>query len=491
MKTSLLYLTCTVLLSATPVAFAADVFVNASYGGGNSDGSEATPYTSIQAAINAASPGDVVRVKPGNYKETVSLRDRIDVIGDGYASVIIDGQYTTFCVEAYDTTSVLLKGVTLARGYMSYGAGLYLNNSTVTVESCLISDCSASIGGGIYATNMSTLTLLSTTVAACKGSSHAAGIGINSSILNAVSCEITQNVSMGIAGGLYLTNSTATIDKTAFSSNNALDGGGIYWKFSGGALRRSAIISNIIARDGGGMFLEVSSPKLTRNYVADNYAYGIGGGLYFWRSELSTMHNGLVVANGSDQGVGGVMCEGNGPSLINCTIVSNSGKNSIGGIYWLGPGGLPNVLNCIVWGNGDDLYGVYSNYSQIEDGDAGTGNSSSNPLFKNPAKRDYSLAAGSPCINTGNPDPLYNDRDGSRNDKGDTGGPYAFVKQDVDDNGCVNILDLIAIRGNLGKNPSSGGISQCDVNRDGLINILDLIAVRGKLSVGCGKPQWP
>lgn len=36
---------------------------------------------------------------------------------------------------------------------------------------------------------------------------------------------------------------------------------------------------------------------------------------------------------------------------------------------------------------------------------------------------DFHLGAGSPCIDTGHPDPAYNDADGSRNDMGAYGGP--------------------------------------------------------------------
>jgi hypothetical protein len=36
----------------------------------------------------------------------------------------------------------------------------------------------------------------------------------------------------------------------------------------------------------------------------------------------------------------------------------------------------------------------------------------------------YKLAAGSPCINAGTSDPRYNDRDGTRNDIGPSGGAW-------------------------------------------------------------------
>ncbi len=48
----------------------------------------------------------------------------------------------------------------------------------------------------------------------------------------------------------------------------------------------------------------------------------------------------------------------------------------------------------------------------------GTGNITVNPQFTNAAARNFTLAAVSPCINTGDPAAAYNDPDGSRNDMG-------------------------------------------------------------------------
>jgi hypothetical protein len=55
-------------------------------------------------------------------------------------------------------------------------------------------------------------------------------------------------------------------------------------------------------------------------------------------------------------------------------------------------------------------------------GVAATGTLYADPLFvENEAPK---LQAGSPCIDAGTADPLYNDRDGSRNDIGPSGGVY-------------------------------------------------------------------
>ena len=43
------------------------------------------------------------------------------------------------------------------------------------------------------------------------------------------------------------------------------------------------------------------------------------------------------------------------------------------------------------------------------------------PLFV--SNRDFHLSENSPCKNAGNPEPEYNDFDGTRNDQGAYGGP--------------------------------------------------------------------
>ncbi len=88
-------------------------------------------------------------------------------------------------------------------------------------------------------------------------------------------------------------------------------------------------------------------------------------------------------------------------------------------------------------------YGVYGSYTELSYNDVvnngtnydagatpGVGSLSVNPLYSNPATYDYTLRPTSPCVNAGDPDPAFNDPDGSRNDMGAfpilTDFPYAF-----------------------------------------------------------------
>jgi hypothetical protein len=102
-----------------------------------------------------------------------------------------------------------------------------------------------------------------------------------------------------------------------------------------------------------------------------------------------------------------------------------------GGIFV--EGGAIRIINNILWANKDDLYAASftassrPDHSDIGDGDfqGVNGNISVDPMFTDSEGGDFRLKPDSPCLNAGNPDPIFSDADGSRNDMGAYGGPEA------------------------------------------------------------------
>jgi len=418
-----------VYLSLALPAAAFDVWVDASYSGGEQDGSEEKPYTSIQTAINNAIPNlDDVRVKAGTYYESLQLRSGVDVIGDGYDVVIISGGNTARPVYAKAVVNVLLKGLTLKHGRADLGGGAYVENSTVAIEACLIAFNSASWGGGVYLVDAD-LTVTDSTISSNAAASAGAGISAAAGCTLAIqNTDIRLNECGGLGGGIYVsTDSTAQIDRCSITSNDALDGAGVYWQLSDGTLSGSLVYDNIAGRDGGGIFIDTAEVEIRRCYISGNYtAVGGGGaGLYFYQSANAGLYNCVIDHNAAYGHAGAVALDDSSPSIFNNTIVANSGYLSDGGIIAAGAS-APAVVNCIIWDNGDDLDGVFAQYSQVQDGDAGKENSSADPMFVDEAAGYYMLKPGSPCIDTGHPDASFNDPDGSRNDRGAYGGPDAL-----------------------------------------------------------------
>ncbi len=151
-----------------------------------------------------------------------------------------------------------------------------------------------------------------------------------------------------------------------------------------------------------------------------------------------TISNCVIYNNGTS----GIHCE----DRSDATIVNNTiYGNGYYGIYcfW---NSSPVVMNNII--TNSDLYGIYSQYSSVpvisyndvwnnhlsvadslrfnyygDYCEADSTDISLDPMFVNALSADFHLSSESPCIDAGNPDPAYNDSDGSPNDMGAHGGP--------------------------------------------------------------------
>jgi hypothetical protein len=138
-------------------------------------------------------------------------------------------------------------------------------------------------------------------------------------------------------------------------------------------------ISNCII-DGisfGVVCLKGASPTISNNTIK-----GRSAGIWSYGSPGS----GAIVKNNRIYGNGiGILVRGNSPLIRNNTIC----YNTVYGIAQARGVAEPNISNCVLWGNGDDLHDAFSaTYSCIEDcNDAnGTGNicgDGNNPLFVN------------------------------------------------------------------------------------------------------------
>ena len=309
-------------------------------------------------------------------------------------------------------------------------------------------------------------------------------------------------------GGMYIDHGSATVSNCFFTENFAGAGGGLYASGAGNPnLFNCNFLNNTATGSGGAGAVQQSNTAMRGCMFMGNTAES-GGGIWFLNNyDTPTLENCVFSGNQATASNGGAISNagvgGNPnpfpPLLTNCSLNLNSSSNYGGGIY--NTGGNDTVLNsCILWdntdtnGNGETSQFYPSGTPAIQyscllgwsGGWGGPGNISGNPLFVLPLGIDgilgnlddnLRLMALSPCIDTGDPNPLLNDSDGTRNDMGAYGGPGAEI-------GGVGVIPgsgfLFTDVGNIPRSE----ITMVDSNPDLLIGTTNV------MGVGLGIPTY-
>ncbi|MBI3587235.1 MAG: right-handed parallel beta-helix repeat-containing protein [Ignavibacteriales bacterium] len=152
--------------------------------------------------------------------------------------------------------------------------------------------------------------------------------------------------------------------------------------------------------------------KITNNIVINQPHNGI-----------HSSHSTLTIVNNvlSGNGQNGILVIDSSSVIVKNNIFVRNSQLGIGGDTF----STASIGYNDAWGNGAGSFAPQFFPAST--------NIAVNPLFIDTTSGNYSLQAGSPCRNAGDPDPQYNDGDGSRNDMGAFGGPLGNVVTSADD----------------------------------------------------------
>ncbi len=164
-------------------------------------------YTTIQEAVNNAANGDIIKVAPGFYRESVNLNKAVQLIGAGPNFSFIDATFTTVQptngIDVSVSASVYISGFTITAS----GKGINVNSdsSTTTIRNCILSGNDI----GIYSIKANCiLSLINNTIV-----SNRAGISVSGQ----------WNSSIYIKGNIVAFNTAeAGIGLFAFSANQRM-----------------------------------------------------------------------------------------------------------------------------------------------------------------------------------------------------------------------------------------------------------------------------
>jgi len=295
-----------------------------------------TPGWSIQAAINAAVPGETVLVGPGTFHENLYLRSGINVLGSGLSSTFLQGTGDVRVVNSIDVTNSRFAGFQITGcGNSFVSAGVWINGGNLLLEN---------------------------------------------------------NWILGNTNGVWINPGGSPIVR-----NNRID--------SNGNPRGGSAYAGIVYQN--------SAPLITGN----------------------------LILNGLDEGIRGETWSGpvTGAQIINNTIVGNPAYSTYGIEGWFGA--MPTIKNNIIATNGVGINGaapagplssfndLWANSVANYAGTAspGPGDLALDPLFDPTSPSLFALGIGSPCLHAGDPNPIYNNPDGTRNTIGAYGGPSALM----------------------------------------------------------------
>lgn len=324
------------LLFAAVTLCAAQIFSQTTYNVSSAGTNSGTSWTTVRAAIAAASSGDIIQIAAGTFTEKNIIwttPKSLTIKGAGINQTIMQADATTTITQANDCAVFKLDGL--------YPTGITLNIEDMTIQN----GYNNYSGGGIRLVNTGTqanaptINLKNLKIASNRAS-YGAGVYVQGAAI--VSLE-----------GCFVTGNTMT--------NSANMGGGMAVSPGAGfvaavTVKNSTIANNTSAGNGGGIVINCGANGATTaaNYlwIENSTIYGnttsnaakIGGGVYFKTCASGqatpptftlTMNHCTIAGNTTNAATGGdgVCVENSGGYattvvMNNSIVLGNSGSTS-------------------------------------------------------------------------------------------------------------------------------------------------------------------
>ncbi|MBC8367036.1 right-handed parallel beta-helix repeat-containing protein [bacterium] len=367
----------------------------------NSDGSGDFP--SIQAAFDAAAPGDSIELTGGNF------------MGVGNVDLVVNTNDLTLWKSVHPTRIIgggTARGLTIAAdGFRmegigiedcnaAAGGGVLINSGNAVFVNVRVMFCQASYGGGLNMASAGSLILDGCTF---QYNLATLGGGIfledDSGPAEITSCEISLNSAIGSGGGIHATAVTPHISDCNFLDNSALNGGGdISFDYDCAALVERCEFQRGQALDGSSLFLgdnDLSQFEFCIfHHSGGEVAYNRGGAVFATNDSAPVLRNCTFFFCEAYQG-GAIFCDsGAAPTVDKCIVAFNTAGGAFD--HFDAPG-IQFSCSDFFANTGGDWTGDIAGQLGVN------GNLNQDPKLVHPWLSDFSIASDSPCSPAENP----------------------------------------------------------------------------------------
>lgn len=269
----------------------------------------------IQAAIDAASNGDVIQLAAWSYEventlntqgKSITIRGTLDPSGLHLTTLDGDKERTILVVNSGETSETILQDISFEDGKSNGGGGIEFVGSSATINNCVFSECVnplvvSSTGGAVLIRSGSSPTF--------------------------VGCRFEENES-GLGGACYISNSVAYFESCSFLDNIASSSGGAIrtWDSSELHIHSCTFTGNISDSSGGAIshgdnsMLLISESELSGNEDLQ----GGGGGIRILNGSSMNAESCRIENN---QGNGVYVTSDEPISIEDCNIQNNQPVN--------------------------------------------------------------------------------------------------------------------------------------------------------------------